>query len=61
MPSGAEIKAETESAALDLGLNEMNKGAFVIFDLPGFTTASTGAKLDSLDALRHAGEHLLHT
>ena len=56
VPSGAEIKAETESSALDLGLTEMNKGSFVIFDLPGFTTASAGAKLDSLDALRHAGD-----
>ena len=56
VPSGAEIKAETESSALDLGLTEMGKGSFVIFDLPGFTTASTGAKLDSLDALRHSAD-----
>jgi len=56
IPSGAEIKAETESSALDLGLTELGKGSFVIFDLPGFTTASAGAKLDSLDALRHAGD-----
>ncbi len=56
IPSGAEIKAETESSALDLGLTELHKGSFVIFDLPGFTTASAGAKLGSLDALRQAGD-----
>ncbi|MGZ5945602.1 MAG: hypothetical protein ACXWKV_03475, partial [Caulobacteraceae bacterium] len=56
IPSGAEIKAETESTALDLGLTEMDKGAWVMFELPGFTTASTGSKRDSLDALRSASD-----
>jgi cell migration-inducing and hyaluronan-binding protein len=55
IPSGAEVRADTESSALDLGLTEMDKGSWVIFELPGFKTASTGAKLASLDALRHAG------
>jgi cell migration-inducing and hyaluronan-binding protein len=54
--SGTEVKAETTSAALDLGLTEMNKGSWVIFELPGFTTASMGAKASSLDDLRHAGD-----
>ena len=52
IPSGAEIKTETDSSTLDLGLTELEKGAWVIFELPGSTTASAGAKLGSLDALQ---------
>jgi hypothetical protein len=54
--SGAEVRAETQSTTLDLGLTEMNKGSWVMFELPGFTTASAGAKRDSLDELRQASD-----
>jgi hypothetical protein len=54
--SGAELKAETDSTTLDLGLTEMDKGSWVMFELPGFTTASAGAKRASLDELRHASD-----
>jgi cell migration-inducing and hyaluronan-binding protein len=56
IPSGAEVRVETESAAIDFGLTEMDKGSWVMFELPGFTTASAGAKLASLDALRKAND-----
>jgi cell migration-inducing and hyaluronan-binding protein len=34
----------------------MEKGSWVIFDLPGFTTAASGAQQNSLEALRKASE-----
>jgi hypothetical protein len=34
----------------------MEKGSWVIFDLPGFTTAASGAQQNSLDALRMASD-----
>ena len=37
-----------------LTLSELNRGSWVIFDLPGFTTAASGRPQDSLDALRKA-------
>ncbi len=37
-----------------LSLTEMDAGSWVIFQLPGFTTAASGAPQDSLDALRKA-------
>ena len=39
---------------MSLSVSELNKGSWVIFELPGFTTASAGAAQDSLDALRKA-------
>ena len=39
-----------------LSLTEMEKGSWVIFDLPGFTTAASGTQQNSLDALRKASE-----
>ena len=42
----------TERPALSLSLNELDAGSWVIFQLPGFTTAASGAPQDSLDALR---------
>ena len=32
----------------------MNAGSWVMFELPGFTTAGSGTAVDSLDALRKA-------
>src|SRR5690606_1492368 len=37
--AGTEIKVTTERPTLSLTLNEMDRGSWVIFELPGFTTA----------------------
>jgi cell migration-inducing and hyaluronan-binding protein len=34
----------------------MNKDSWVIFELPGFASSSSGTKKDSLDALRKSSE-----
>jgi cell migration-inducing and hyaluronan-binding protein len=52
--AGTEIKVTTERQNLPLTLNELDRGSWVIFELPGFTTAAPGAPQDSLDALRNA-------
>ena len=44
----------TERSSLNLGLTEMDSGSWVIFELPGFTTAAAGTEQGSLDALRKA-------
>jgi hypothetical protein len=44
----------TERPALALSVTELNAGSWVMFELPGFTTASAGTAVDSLDALRKA-------
>jgi cell migration-inducing and hyaluronan-binding protein len=54
--AGTEIKVTTERPSLNLNLTELDAGSWVIFELPGFTTAASGAPQDSLDALRNAGE-----
>ena len=35
-------------------MSELNAGSWVMFELPGFTTASAGTAQDSLEALRKA-------
>ncbi|MGV3590809.1 MAG: G8 domain-containing protein [Gammaproteobacteria bacterium] len=52
--SGAEVRVETSRDSLSLSLNEMEPGAFVIFELPGFTTAAAGEQRGSLESLRRA-------
>ena len=52
--AGTEIKVTTERPALSLSVKELNSGSWVIFELPGFTTAASGAEQSSLDALRNA-------
>jgi hypothetical protein len=54
--AGAEIKVTTERPAVALRLTEMDKGSWVMFELPGFTKAASGASQDSLDALRKASD-----
>ena len=44
----------TERPSLSLSIAELNAGSWVMFELPGFTTASSGTPQDSLDALRRA-------
>jgi len=52
--SGAEVRVETGRDALTLTLREMDDGAWVIFQLPGFGTTAGRAEQASLDALRAA-------
>jgi cell migration-inducing and hyaluronan-binding protein len=52
--AGSEIKVVTERPAVALRLSELDRGSWVIFQLPGFTTAASGTPQDSLEALREA-------
>jgi cell migration-inducing and hyaluronan-binding protein len=52
--AGTEIKVATERPSVSLTLTELDPGSWVIFELPGFTTAASGASQESLDALRKA-------
>jgi cell migration-inducing and hyaluronan-binding protein len=52
--SGAELRIETARESLTLSLQEMDKGSWVIFELPEFTTAASGTEQPSLDALKGA-------
>jgi cell migration-inducing and hyaluronan-binding protein len=52
--AGTEIKVTTERPSVFLTLTELDRGSWVIFELPGFTTAASGTPQDSLDALRKA-------
>jgi hypothetical protein len=54
--AGTEIRVTTERPSLALTLNEMDKGSWVIFELPGFSKAAAGTEVKSLDALRKAGD-----
>jgi cell migration-inducing and hyaluronan-binding protein len=54
--AGTEIKVTTERPSVSLSLTELDKGSWVIFQLPGFTTAASGAPQDNLDALRKASD-----
>ena len=53
--AGTEIKVTTERPSLNLNVAELDSGSWVIFELPGFTTAASGTQQSSLDALRKAG------
>jgi len=52
--AGTEYKVTTERPSLSLSVTELDKGSWVMFELPGFTTAASGTAQDSLDALRKA-------
>jgi cell migration-inducing and hyaluronan-binding protein len=52
--AGTEYKVTTERPSVNINVKELDKGSWVIFELPGFTTASSGTSMDSLDALRKA-------
>jgi len=52
--AGTEMRVATERPSLNLTLTEMDAGSWVVFELPGFTTAASGTELSSLDALRKA-------
>jgi cell migration-inducing and hyaluronan-binding protein len=46
----------TERPNVNLSLTELDRGSWVIFELPGFTTAASGTPQNSLDALRKASD-----
>jgi cell migration-inducing and hyaluronan-binding protein len=52
--AGTEYKVTTERPSLSLSVTELDAGSWVMFELPGFTTAASGTAVDSLDALRKA-------
>ena len=54
--AGTEIKVTTERPSVSLSLTELDKGSWVIFQLPGFTTAASGIQQNSLDALRMSSD-----
>jgi cell migration-inducing and hyaluronan-binding protein len=54
--AGTEIEVRTERPQVTLSLAEMDQGSWVIFELPGFTTAASGTEQTSMDALRQANE-----
>ncbi len=52
--AGTEIKVTTERPNVNLSVSELEAGSWVIFELPGFTTAAAGTQQNSLDELRKA-------
>jgi cell migration-inducing and hyaluronan-binding protein len=54
--AGAEISVATEREELSISLSQLDNGAWVIFELPGFTTAASGSEQSSLAALRDASD-----
>ena len=54
--AGTEIKVTTERPTVSLRVTELDKGSWVIFQLPGFNTADSGTQQTSLDALRTASD-----
>jgi cell migration-inducing and hyaluronan-binding protein len=52
--SGSQIRVSTMRDELSLHLREMDKGSWVIFELPGFSSPAGGTQVDSMDALRAA-------
>jgi len=54
--AGTEIRAESEAPSLNLSVRELDKGSWVILELPGYTSAATGTAQTSLDALRSASD-----
>jgi len=52
--AGSEIKVTTERPSVALRLSELESGSWLMFELPGFTTAASGTPQNSLDALRKA-------
>ncbi|HWK42061.1 MAG TPA: G8 domain-containing protein [Croceibacterium sp.] len=54
--SGTELRIDTARDSLSFALREMDKGSFVILQLPGFGASASGTPKDSLAALREANE-----
>ena len=54
--AGSEYTVTTEGDSVNLRVMELDAGSWVMFELPGFTTAAAGIEQGSLDALRNASE-----
>jgi len=54
--SGTEMRVNTDRQEVFLSVREMDKGSWVMFELPGFTSAASGKQQNSMEALRKAGE-----
>src|SRR5690606_4316827 len=54
--AGTEVKVTTERPNVNLSVTELDAGSWVLFELPGFTTAAAGTAVDSPDALRKASD-----
>jgi cell migration-inducing and hyaluronan-binding protein len=52
--AGTEYRVSTETESVNISVSELDAGSWVMFELPGFTTADSGAEQSSLDALRQA-------
>jgi cell migration-inducing and hyaluronan-binding protein len=52
--AGSEYTVSTARPSLNLTVKELDAGSWVLFELPGFTTAAAGTEQSSLDALRSA-------
>ena len=52
--AGSEYRVTTERPNLNINVKELDAGSWVMFELPGFTTANSGTAVESLDALRNA-------
>ena len=46
----------TERPNLNINVKELDTGSWVMFELPGFTTANSGTAVNSMDALRKAND-----
>ena len=47
----------TERPTLNINVKELDAGSWVMFELPGFTTAASGTQQASMDALRAASDN----
>jgi cell migration-inducing and hyaluronan-binding protein len=54
--AGTEYKVTTERPTVNINVKELDTGSWVMFELPGFTTAASGTEQSSLDALRQASD-----
>jgi hypothetical protein len=54
--AGTQMQVVTEREQVTLSVAELDAGAWVMFELPGFAEAASGTKAGSMDALRQANE-----
>ncbi len=54
--AGTEMQGENRKNGSHSQLAEMDKGSWVVFQLPGFAKAASGTQQASMDALRMATE-----
>jgi hypothetical protein len=56
---GTEIKVTTERPSVSLSLTELDSGSWVIFELPGFTTAASGTQQEQPGCAAQVQRHLV--